>query len=582
MKAIINSLILLLVVMLASCSSSKQAQSEQQEGFSRIDMPKSAINRQMEFENYYFDGAKQGMLKNYDKAAESFSKALKVNPNSAAALYEYAKAEYNLYKFDNAEQAVRKAIKLESDNKWFYILLGNILEYNKKHLEAAQVYEKLITLVPNDLNLYESLATLYTKAGKLDLALKTYQRMENKFGVSPDITLAEQKIYLKQNKVAKAAEQAQKLINAYPDEMAYYKNLGDIYEVNGFPDKALKVYQDMYSQDSASGLAQLSLAEYYRKQGNKKLENKYLYQAFANPDVDIDHKIAIIYSSYLTGSSADSNLNKAFPLTRILVKTYPTDSKAHALYGDLLYQAKKYKDARDQYKESIKLDKDNYDVWQQLFIIESQLGNFDSMLTESNEALTYFPNQPEIYFFNGIANLQLKEYKDALKTFKNGLDLNIQNQGLASQFYTNMAEANYRLQQYQDSYNDFDSAIKLDPTNAVALNNYAYYLSKQNTRLQDALEMSQKSLKISPDEASYLDTYGWILYKMQKYDEAKKYIEKSLQIDKNNGDVLEHYGDVLFKLGDSDKAVEYWQKAKANGDPSKLLDKKIKEKRLYE
>ncbi|EJF10771.1 hypothetical protein [Pontibacter sp. BAB1700] len=45
---------------------------------------------------------------------------------------------------------------------------------------------------------------------------------------------------------------------------------------------------------------------------------------------------------------------------------------------------------------------------------------------------------------------------------------------------------------------------------------------------------------------------------------------------------MEHYGDVLFKLGKRDEAVRQWEKAKLKGEASAFLDRKIKEKKLYE
>ncbi|HOZ83717.1 MAG TPA: tetratricopeptide repeat protein, partial [Bacteroidia bacterium] len=86
-----------------------------------------------------------------------------------------------------------------------------------------------------------------------------------------------------------------------------------------------------------------------------------------------------------------------------------------------------------------------------------------------------------------------------------------------------------------------------------------------------------------PNQSSFLDTYGWILYQEGKYDEAKKWIEKAMENGgENSGTILEHYGDILFKLNQSDKAFEYWKKAKQSGDASGLLDQKIRDKKLYE
>ena len=68
---------------------------------------------------------------------------------------------------------------------------------------------------------------------------------------------------------------------------------------------------------------------------------------------------------------------------------------------------------------------------------------------------------------------------------------------------------------------------------------------------------------------------------MKDYQNAKVNLEKALQTSKD-GTVIEHYGDVLFRLGQKAEALEQWQKAKKTGDASELIDKKIRDKKLYE
>jgi Tfp pilus assembly protein PilF len=95
-----------------------------------------------------------------------------------------------------------------------------------------------------------------------------------------------------------------------------------------------------------------------------------------------------------------------------------------------------------------------------------------------------------------------------------------------------------------------------------------------------AKELGDKLIKKEPDNANYLDTYGWILFRMRNYDSAKQYLEKAVEKG-NSGVVIEHLGDVLYKLGEKDKAVEKWKKAKeVGGDVSPKLEQKIATKTL--
>ena len=122
--------------------------------------------------------------------------------------------------------------------------------------------------------------------------------------------------------------------------------------------------------------------------------------------------------------------------------------------------------------------------------------------------------------------------------------------------------------------------MEIDASNALVLNNYAYYLAVRGEQMEKAEEMSKKSLEKEPENASYLDTYGYILFKNGKYEEAEKYIKKSLDKEPESGEINEHYGDVQYKLGNKEAAMDYWKKAKKYGSEGEDLKKKIEEGKL--
>jgi Tfp pilus assembly protein PilF len=129
----------------------------------------------------------------------------------------------------------------------------------------------------------------------------------------------------------------------------------------------------------------------------------------------------------------------------------------------------------------------------------------------------------------------------------------------------------------------YEEALKINPNDTYVLNNYAYYLSLRNVKLERAEEMSKKSNELERDNASYNDTYGWILYAMGKYVDAKLWLERAVANGAgNNAVILEHLGDVEYKLNNSQMALEYWIRAKKAGTGSDQLERKINEKKLIE
>jgi Tfp pilus assembly protein PilF len=70
--------------------------------------------------------------------------------------------------------------------------------------------------------------------------------------------------------------------------------------------------------------------------------------------------------------------------------------------------------------------------------------------------------------------------------------------------------------------------LKYNPDNIPVLNNYAYYLSLEQTDLDKAEEMSYRTIKAEPNNATYLDTYAWILFQLGQYNDALFYIRQAI------------------------------------------------------
>ena len=106
-------------------------------------------------------------------------------------------------------------------------------------------------------------------------------------------------------------------------------------------------------------------------------------------------------------------------------------------------------------------------------------------------------------------------------------------------------------------------------------NNFAYYLSLRGEKLNKAEELSKLTIEKEPNNSTYLDTYGWILYKKGEYNKAKSYIEAAIRNGAyNNDEVLEHYGDIMNEIGKCDEAIEAYNQAYEINN-SELLKEKI-------
>jgi Tfp pilus assembly protein PilF len=139
-----------------------------------------------------------------------------------------------------------------------------------------------------------------------------------------------------------------------------------------------------------------------------------------------------------------------------------------------------------------------------------------------------------------------------------------------------LADAHAQLQNHAESDSTYEALLSSDPRNYRALNNYSYNLALRSHRLDDALLMSEKTIKAHPKNPAYLDTYGFILYQLKRYEEAESYLLNAVEYSTlPNAGILENYADVLSKLGRQDEAIRYFRLAIDAGANAIEINSKI-------
>jgi tetratricopeptide (TPR) repeat protein len=107
------------------------------------------------------------------------------------------------------------------------------------------------------------------------------------------------------------------------------------------------------------------------------------------------------------------------------------------------------------------------------------------------------------------------------------------------------------------------------------LNNYAYSLAERGTQLERALLFARKAVETQPDNPSYLDTIGWIYYRLGQFAEAERYVKQAISKGEVSAVVYEHLGDIYFRMNQKDLAMEHWQMALKLDEANAVLRDKI-------
>jgi len=534
--------------------------------------------------NIFIDATTAKLIGETAKAMQLYELCLQKNPKHSASMYELAQMYFDTSDYIAAARYGEQAARLEPGNKWYKLLLVEIYGKAGMKEELLETCTKLVKQEPGNIDYLYELANAYLINNDGNNAIKTYDKIEALLGVTEEISLQKQRIYLVQNKIDQAAAEIEKLVKEFPDQQTrYISMLAEMYMQAGKPDEANIYYQQILAKDPGNPYIHITLSDYYKKKGEKKRSFDELKLGFANPALDIDTKIRVLLAYFTSNDIYLENKADIFELAQILVKTHPDNPKAHSMYGDFLLDDKKYSEARDEYRKVIAIDSSRYAVWESLLNVEIQLSDYTALENESSRAIVLFPLLPIPYLFEGIALLQRNKYDEAISTFNSGESLVSGNSALLVQFYTYLGDAYNRIKNHPKSDESYENALKIDPEDSYVLNNYAYFLASRNQNLEKAETMAAKSVKIDSTNTANMDTFGWVLYKLGRFSEAAEWVEKAIAATPApDADVLEHLGDIYFKQGKMEKALKQWHEAHKVGKGSEFLEQKIKDEKMYE
>lgn len=537
---------------------------------------------QIILEATYIEACREKIGGKPEAAERLFRECLKYDAQNAAVKYELSKLLPITGRLDEAAKMAKEAVEADPKNQWYHLSYIEILHQKKDFAASAEAYERLVKIFPERSDLMEAMAYDYAMSQNYNKAFKIYEDLEKRYGKEEVITLNKIKLLRQLRKFSEAESELKKMIELNPNEPRYYLYLAEYYEdMNDFV-QAKTIYDKLLVLDPNNPRVHLVMAEYYKEQGKSEESHNELKIALANPDLELEIKVKYLQFYMEVYERFPEFLPKAYELCDIVLKGHPTSSEGHAYYARFLASDKKLDEAYSQYLLAAKYGKTAFHVWSELLDLESYLQKFDSLEIHSAEAMELFPNQAQPYFYNGMANKQLRNYKKSAQSFYDGLEFVSEDKNLMLNFYISLGDVYAFLEEHEKSDKAYDDALKINPDDAYVLNNYAYYLSLRKEKLDRAEKLSRRSNDLVRDNPSYLDTYGWILFQQAKYAEAEEWLVRAVKLAPKKPLLLEHYGDVMFKLGKQDEAMKYWKKATEAGSNSEVLLKKISTKKLGE
>ncbi|GIV29940.1 MAG: hypothetical protein KatS3mg028_1006 [Bacteroidia bacterium] len=557
----------------------------EKEGKDRTKKAKEILGEDGSFENPIFNKERQTSLmaetalmegffdfavEEYEKALSNFRKALRINPKSSGINYQIALTLFQLKRYSEATEYAAAAIDLESNIVYYYLLLIKIYQEQGLFNDAARIYEKMFDKkVPNSEVYWKDLAELYhKKLQKPEKALKIYEDLERKHGIMEHINFAKQEIFLEQKNLGEALKEAEKLAKFYPEKPEWQANYAKILLLNG---KDAQAEQFLLSKLKADYTFQthLQLLYTYQKQNKNSQKEQLASDLLKNSQLPDEVRSEILKNF----------VDKKAQNFEQVVKNTPQNAEAWLMLAQEAEKQKNFTKAQEAYKEVVKLDNTNFEAWKRLLWYDWQLYEIEQLLEHSKEALDLYPTQPEIWWYNGKACFERKNYKKALESYEQGKSFVRRNKSAPLEI------AIAELYLAEGKANEAEKIIsELQPTfgeNRDFLNFYAYFLAYKKQKLDEALKIARKIVEAESENGEFLYTLAYVQYRQNKLSEALKTLENAHKFQKG-ARLQELFGDVYFKMGEKEKAISHWQKAQDLKGGSTLLSKKLTDKQLYE
>lgn len=522
------------------------------------------------------------------QAIHGFNEVLKVDPRNAASMFELGKLYHATQQGNEALAMARKAVATDRSNIWYRFLLADLCSQLGDLPGATKVYREIVADWPDRHEIYFRLAEVLNAQGRTKETTQVFRDLEARIGPDQELAMREFEMHAAAGRLQEAKTVLQRAVQQYPEEARFWAMLAQVYDELGDPKKALELYEKALALQPDDSMTRIALAQYYYDNNRQEDAFLQLREAFADPDLEVDPKMHLLLGLFQMSSMPDHGgeqlVQESLRLIEVLKKAHPQSGKPHSIEGDFHLREERYTEARDAFRKALEYETDKFPIWSALLQLDMELQDFKALHSDAEQALELFPTQPVFYLFNGVALDQLKRHDEAIDALITGRDLVVDDRELVNQFWSALGNSYHAAGKHQESDAAYEKALLADSNDLLVLNNYAYFLSERGERLEKAESMSRKVNELAPGQATYMDTYAWVLYKMGRYADARSWQEKAIAAagESVDGTLLEHYGDILYRSGEKEAALEQWKKAKATGDASDLIDRKVGEGRLVE
>ena len=390
-----------------------------------------------EYKDSFYESLKQKGIENYDKAIISLEKCIKLKPNDAVAYFELGKNYFALKEYQNAQSSFEKAAQLDPKNKWFWLGIYDVSYETKNYPLAIETIQKII---PFDEEYKDDLISLYMITNQYDKAFSLITEMNDKFGKSEDRERYKLQI-LSQGKYQNAEiSNLTEQIKKNPKEESNYVNLIFLYSKSEETDKALEIAKQLAKEIPTSEWGQVSLFKVYldANQADKAIKSMNIILSSSKIDSKIKHRTLNEFLIYVNKNPQYApDLEKA-------IAYFDNDKEVDVAkeIGKFYHSKNQFENAIKYYEKDLKSNSDT-DRETNLLLLEAYMKakQFEPMTKRAMNMIEVYPSQPQFYYYAGLGNNQLQQFKNAKTVLEMGLDYVVDDTKLEASFNIQLGEA---------------------------------------------------------------------------------------------------------------------------------------------
>ncbi len=541
---------------------------------------------------FFLDAINERVKGNNDAAFDLLRHCVAIDSTKSEAWYFLAQYYSTLKQDDEAQRCVERAASLDPNISTYQEILADLYLGKQDYPKAIEVLNRIYEANHDREDVLRMLVSIYEDQKDYRAAIRTVDRLETMEGRSVQYAAKKSGYYAELGDQKASILEMQKFSEQYPNDLNYRGLYAQTLIANGQKAKGMDILQDILRQDADNRLALLCLLQHEQKEEHPDSVDALLQRVLLCKNVTTQDKVALMRLQIAESEQNVGDSTQILSLFGKMLEQKPLDTDVAMLGVAYMTLKKMPNDTITRVLNRIITETpDNAAARLQLVDYAWREKNLDCIISLCQGARLYNPDEMAFYYYQGVAYYQKDLLDEALDAFQNGIGVitSESNPDIVSDFYAVMGDIYHQKGFEREAFAAYDSCLQWKADNVSCLNNYAYYLSEAGQQLEKAEQMSLRAVKAEPKNATFLDTYAWILFQQKRYAEAKIYIDQTLQCDSDTSAVLlEHAGDIYYYVGDKTQALVYWQQALERAQETvasskdnrvKILARKVKRKK---